>query len=174
MGEGAIAATRFFDRAARRDLPLEWRAVTQGMARMATTAEERDAIQASVRALMTDHSAEADVRRAMETPEGHDPAVWRQLADLGITGLLVAPEFGGAGLGPIELELVMEETGAALLCSPLLSSGVLAAGLIAASGDAEAQARLLPGIAAGTTIATVALTGDAGTWTPDGVGVDAT
>jgi alkylation response protein AidB-like acyl-CoA dehydrogenase len=50
---------------------------------------------------------------------------------------------------------------------------VLAASLLATSGDKDAQQRLLPGIAAGTTIATVALTGDAGTWTPDGVAVEA-
>ena len=67
----------------------------------------------------------------------------------------------------------MEEAGAALLCSPLLSSGVLAAELLRAVGDEAAKSRLLPGIAAGTTIATVALTGDRGTWTPDGVAVAA-
>jgi alkylation response protein AidB-like acyl-CoA dehydrogenase len=93
--------------------------------------------------------------------------------EIGIVGLLINPECGGSGLGPVELELVMEETGAALLCSPLLSSGVLAAGLLTASGDKEAQEMLLPGIADGTTIASVAVTGDAGTWTPAGVTVDA-
>ncbi len=139
----------------------------------ASTIEERTAICDAVRRLMEDGSSEAAVRATMETPAGYDPALWAQLVELGITGLVIDGEYGGTGLGPVELELVTEQTGAALLCSPLLSSGVLAAGLLAASGDKDAQARLLPGIADGSTIATVAITGDAGTWTPDGVTVEA-
>ncbi len=135
------------------------------------TAEERVAFQDAARRLMADHSTEADVRRTMETSEGYDPSLWKQLAEIGIIGLAIPEDFGGVGAGPVELELVMEEAGAALLCSPLLSSGVLAAGLLKATGDADAQERLLPAIADGTTIATVALTGPAGTWTADGVAV---
>ena len=138
-----------------------------------TSVEERAAICDAVRGLMRDKSSESAVRATMETPQGYDAALWSQLVELGITGLLIDPEYGGSGLGPVELELVMEETGAALLCSPLLSSCVLSAGLLSASGDRDAQARILPGIADGTRIATVALTGDAGTWTQDGVAVEA-
>lgn len=140
----------------------------------ATSVEDRTAISDAVRALMRDASPEAVVRETMETARGYDPSLWRKLAELGVVGLLISPEHGGAGLGPVELELAMEETGAALLCSPLLSSGVLAAGLLAESGDRDAQRRLLPGIAAGATIATAALTGDGGSWTEDGITVDAT
>jgi alkylation response protein AidB-like acyl-CoA dehydrogenase len=67
----------------------------------------------------------------------------------------------------------MEEAGAALLCSPLLASGVLAAELLRALGDQAAKTRLLPGVAAGTSVATVALTGDRGLWTEDSVAVTA-
>ncbi|HWA61079.1 MAG TPA: acyl-CoA dehydrogenase family protein [Caulobacteraceae bacterium] len=141
---------------------------------MATiTAEERLAFQDSVRRLLADRSTEADVRRTMDTEAGYDPDLWKALAELGIVGLMVDEEFGGAGAGPMELELVMEETGAALLCGPLISSGVLAASLLKAVGDREAQSRLLPAIADGSRIATAALTGRAGTWTPDGVAVSA-
>ena len=141
---------------------------------MATiSAEERGALRDSVRRLLADHSAEADVRRAMETPAGYDAELWRKLAEMGIAGLVIEEGFGGAGAGPLELELVMEEAGAALLCSPLLASGVLAAELLRALGDEDAKTRLLPGIAAGTSIATVALTGDQGVWTPEGVAVTA-
>lgn len=140
----------------------------------ATSPEERAAICDAVHSLLNDRSSEAAVRATMQTAQGYDPALWQQLVAQGIVGLLIDPEYGGTGLGPVELELVMEGTGAALLCSPLISSGVLAAGVLAASGDKAARQRLLPGIAAGTTIATVALTGDAGTWTPEGVAVEAT
>src|SRR6202167_6521775 len=104
---------------------------------------------------MRHKSSEAAVRSTMETSRGYDPELWSRLADIGIVGLLIDPEYGGTGLGPVELELVMEQTGAALLCSPLLSSGVMGASLLAAADDKETQARLLPGIVAGTTIATV-------------------
>lgn len=141
---------------------------------MATlTAEERTAFQDQVRRLLAERSTEADVRRTMELAEGFDRALWRDLAEMGATGLIVDEAHGGAGAGPRELELVMEEAGAALLCGPLLSSGVLAAGLLQALGDGEAATRLLPSIADGSLIATAALTGPAGTWTSDAVAVSA-
>jgi alkylation response protein AidB-like acyl-CoA dehydrogenase len=135
--------------------------------------EERAALRDSVSRLLADHSAEADVRRTMETETGYDADLWRKLADMGVVGLVVEEAYGGAGAGPLELELVMEEAGAALLCSPLLSSGVLAAELLRALDDDEAKARLLPGIAAGTTIAAVAMTGSSGEWTENAIAVHA-
>ncbi|MDZ4375964.1 MAG: acyl-CoA dehydrogenase family protein [Phenylobacterium sp.] len=137
------------------------------------TPEERVALQDAVTRLLADHSAEADVRRSMETEAGYDPDLWRQLGEMGVTGLIIDEVHGGGGAGALELESVMEAAGAALLCGPLLGSGVLAAQLLQGLDDGEAKARLLPGIAAGTTIAAAALTGDAGTWTEDGVGVRA-
>src|SRR5215469_16544212 len=98
---------------------------------MATlTAEDRTALTDGVRRLFADFSSEAQVRAAMETEAGYDPALWRQLAEMGAVGLVVEEAYGGAGLGPVELELVMAEAGAPLPCSPLLSSGVLAAALL--------------------------------------------
>lgn len=135
--------------------------------------DELDAFLDALRRLLAERGTEADVRRTMDTADGYDPALWRQLAQIGVVGLLVDPAHGGIGAGPVELERVMEETGAALLCGPLLSSGVLAAGLLQALDDAGAQARLLPGIARGTCIATVALTGPKGGWIPEHVAVDA-
>jgi alkylation response protein AidB-like acyl-CoA dehydrogenase len=136
------------------------------------TAEDRTALTDSLRRLLADKSAEADVRRAMETPSGHDPALWKALADMGVVGLIIEADYGGVGAGPIELELVMEEVGAALLCAPLRSV-VLAAGLVQALGDEETKSRLLPGLADGSRIATVALAGLKGGWTRDAVGVAA-
>jgi alkylation response protein AidB-like acyl-CoA dehydrogenase len=138
-------------------------------------ADERAALRDAMQKLLADRCTEADVRRTMETESGFDADLWRQLAEMGITGLIVDPEYGGAGAGPLELEAIMEEAGSALLCGPLLASSVLAAGLLDASGDADAKARLLPGIASGDCIATVALTGGArNAWTPAGVAVTAT
>ncbi len=148
--------------------------LTRREARLATiTAEDRTALTDSLRRLLADKSAEADVRRVMETPDGYDPPLWRQLAEMGVVGLIVEEDYGGVGAGPVELELVMEEAGAALLGAPLLSSGVLAAGLIQALGDPETKSRLLPGVADGSKIATVAITGRGGGWTRETVDVTA-
>jgi hypothetical protein len=57
-----------------------------------TSTEERNAICDTVRDLMRDRSSEAAVRSTMETPEGYDPALWTQLVDIGIVGLLIDPE----------------------------------------------------------------------------------
>lgn len=91
---------------------------------MLISAEELAALRDSVGGVLARRGAEAGVRAAMETPAGYDPALWQQLADLGIAGLIVPAEYGGSGAGPVELEAVMEEAGAALLCSPLLGSSV--------------------------------------------------
>lgn len=133
------------------------------------SAEDRAAMQDSVHRLLANMNAEADVRRVMETAEGYDPALWAKLVELGVTGVTIPAAHGGLGGSPVELELIMEEAGAALLGAPLLPS-LLAAALIEASGDAEAMSRLLPGIAGGR-VATAVLTGDAGTWEPAGVTV---
>ncbi len=100
------------------------------------SSDERAALRDSVHRLLADRSTEADVRRTMETESGYDGALWTQLAEMGIAGLLIDEAHGGAGAGPLELEAVMEEAGAALLCAPLVASSVLAAGLLEALGDA--------------------------------------
>ena len=123
------------------------------------TVEDRAALIDSVRRLLADRCAQADVRRIMDSETGHDPDLWRALADLGLAGLTIASEHGGAGLGPVELGLVMEEVGAALLSAPLLSCA-MAATALAACGDTD----LLPAIADGSRIVTLAFSG-AHDWT---------
>src|SRR5262249_4876578 len=73
------------------------------------------------------------------------------------------------GFGPVERLVVLEEMGRVLLCAPYLASAVLAADALVASGDDSAQQALLPGIADGSTIATLAVPEDDGHWTADGV-----
>lgn len=136
-------------------------------------AEELSSLEDSLARLLRDQSPMSAVRSAMETEPGFDVQLWRQLADMGITGLLVDEEHGGSGAGPVAMERIMEQVGATLMCGPLLASAVLAAGVLAGTDDAAAQGRLLPGIASGETIATVLLTGPAGTWTEDGIALTA-
>jgi alkylation response protein AidB-like acyl-CoA dehydrogenase len=131
---------------------------------------EHDDLRAAVRDFLADKSPEAEVRRLMDTADGYDPAVWRQLAQqLGLQGLIVPEEFGGAGFGYVELLVVLEEMGRALLCAPYLSTVALAANLLLALGDKAAQADYLPGIADGSLIATVALAEASGLWGEAGI-----
>ena len=140
---------------------------------MTTNAAERAELAAAVQELLSEHCSEADVRRIMDLPDGFDRDLWLKLAAQGLAGLIVDSDYGGVGLGAQELEAVAEVTGAALLPAPFLSSAVLATALIQAAGAADDKARLLPGLADGTSIATVAATGARGTWTPDGIAVQA-
>ena len=137
--------------------------------------EEQEELRRAVRRFLEDKSPETEVRRLMATTEGYDPAVWSQMADqLGLQSLAIPEEFGGAGFSFVELVVVLEEMGAALLCAPYFSSVVLAANALLRSGDDGAKSRYLPGIASGETIATLALTEDAGRWEPDAVELAAT
>lgn len=136
------------------------------------SAEELEAFLDSLKRLLADRCTEADVRRVMDEGEGHDPDLWRRLSEMGVPGLLVDPAHGGLGAGPAVLERAMEELGASLCPSPILSS-VLAAGLVAGLEDETVSARLLPGIADGSTVPAVALTGPGAKWTVETVSVEA-
>ncbi len=132
--------------------------------------EEQEELRRSVRRFLEDKSPMTEVRRLMETTEGYDPAVWDQMANqLGLQSLTIPEEYGGAGFGYVELVVVLEEMGAALLCAPYFATVALGANAILSSGDEAAKKDFLPGIAAGTTIATLALTEDAGLWSTDAV-----
>ncbi|MFV8053312.1 acyl-CoA dehydrogenase family protein [Mycobacterium sp. 48b] len=140
---------------------------------MTISVAERAELAAAVSELLHDECTEHDVRRVMGTDDGFDRRLWRKLAAQGVTGLLVGSEYGGVGLGALELEAVAEVTGAALLPAPFLSSAVLATALIEAAGTDDDKQRLLPGLVDGTSVGTVAVTGARGTWAREGVSVRA-
>jgi alkylation response protein AidB-like acyl-CoA dehydrogenase len=131
---------------------------------------EQQELRSMVRDFLADRSPESEVRRLMETEEGYDPAVWSQLGDeLGLLGLAIPEEYGGAGYGFVELGVVLEEAGRALLCAPYFSSVVLAATTVLHSGDDAARKDYLPGLASGQVRGTLALTEDSGRWDEAGV-----
>jgi acyl-CoA dehydrogenase len=122
--------------------------------------DEQHALRNAVADVLARHSSEAQVRALMATDTGFDPAVWQELAAMGLTGLLIDEEYGGAGAGPVEMGIVQEEMGAALLVSSFLSTAVLVPNLLAETGDAAECAAVLPRIAAGDLIASVAFAED--------------
>jgi alkylation response protein AidB-like acyl-CoA dehydrogenase len=138
-----------------------------------TFTDEQETLRRTARRFLEVWSSPEQVRAAMREERGYDPETWQRLGgELGLTALTIPEAYGGAGLGAVELVAVMEEMGRALLCAPFFSTICLAANaLILAGSDAQREA-LLPGIAAGTTIAALALTEESGRL--DGGGVEAT
>ena len=137
--------------------------------------EEQEELRKTVRSFLEQKSPETEVRRLMETDEGYDPAVWKQMGELlGLQGLIVPEEFGGSGYSYVELGVVLEEMGRALLCAPYFSTVVLAGNALLHSGDDAAKKDYLPGIASGETIATLAFTEPSGKWDEAGITMEAT
>jgi alkylation response protein AidB-like acyl-CoA dehydrogenase len=127
--------------------------------------EEHDELRRVVRDFLSEKSASQAVRRLMEAGERRDEDVWALLAgQLGLTGIAVPERHGGAGYGPAELGIVLEEMGGALLVAPYFATVALAGQLLTVSGDEDAMARWLPGIADGSLTATVAVAEESGSW----------
>jgi alkylation response protein AidB-like acyl-CoA dehydrogenase len=132
--------------------------------------QEQGEIRRTLRELLHKRCGPDEVRAAVRTGAGYDEALWRQLAgQLGLPGLALADRYGGAGFGPTEAVLACEETGRALLPSPLLGTALLAAPLIAELGTPAQRRALLPRLAGGALTAAFAaplaglgLTGPAG------------
>jgi len=137
--------------------------------------EEQEELRNTIRAFLEAKSSEEAVREQMETEDGYDAAVWSQMAEqMGLQGLHIPEEYGGSGFSYVELGIVLEEMGRALLCAPFFSSVVLAANTLILSGDDDAKKAYLPGIASGETIATVAFTEPNGKWDESGIATEAT
>ncbi|MCF8587311.1 acyl-CoA/acyl-ACP dehydrogenase [Gordonia sp. HY366] len=111
-----------------------------------------------VRRFLAETSPTERVRELAEAGAAGDPVVWRQMASqLGLQGIAIPEQYGGSGMGPVELGVVMEELGRALYVGPFFSTVVLAGQTLTTCSDEAAQARWLPGIADGSLTATVAI-----------------
>src|SRR6202789_4530417 len=129
--------------------------------------DEQEQFRSAVRRFLNDKSPTTEVRRLLATAEGYDPAVWRKLSeDLALPGIHIPEQYGGAGFGMVELCIVTEEMGRALLCAPYFSTAVLAANAIMNTANEEQKSKLLPDIASGARLATLAITEPSGNWDP--------
>ncbi|NHF62138.1 acyl-CoA dehydrogenase family protein [Microcella pacifica] len=137
--------------------------------------DEQQELVSFVRELLTQRSDSGAVRAVMGTPDGFDRGLWAVLCgEIGAASLAIPEEFGGAGFSSYETHLVLEELGYALTPSPFLASAILATQALLVANNSEASTRLLPGIADGSHIATLAWAAPDGRWRPDQIGVDAT
>ena len=123
--------------------------------------DEQQAIKSTAREFLAARYKSERVRELAESEQGYERSDWEEMAELGWTGLALPEEWGGQGLGIVELAVVFEEMGYALAPSPLLSTTL--AGLALATNGTDAQKeRWLRPLAVGEARGTVALF-DAGT-----------
>ncbi|MEV5483718.1 MULTISPECIES: acyl-CoA dehydrogenase family protein [Streptomyces] len=122
--------------------------------------EEQHEIRRTLRELLLKRCGPDGVKAAVRTPPGYDQELWRELAGrLGLPGLALPTAYGGVGCGPTELALACEETGRAVLPSPLIATAALAAPLILALGSARQREGLLPALATGELTGTLVVPG---------------
>jgi alkylation response protein AidB-like acyl-CoA dehydrogenase len=137
--------------------------------------DDQEQFRSVIQRFLNDKSPTTEVRRLMETSEGYDRAVWEQLSqELALPGIHIPESYGGAGFGAVELGIVMEELGRSLLCAPYFSSSVLAANAILNAASEDQKLELLPDIAAGSRLATLAVTEPNGRWDTTGIELTAT
>jgi alkylation response protein AidB-like acyl-CoA dehydrogenase len=136
--------------------------------------EEQLEFRAQLRALAEKSCTPSDIRTAWESETGWSADRWKALAELGVVGLTTPTDYGGLGLGLVDLVLLLEEAGRAGLPEPLLETAALAVPLLVDAVDSRAdgrRARWLPGVASGDAVLTVA-TNDMTSGVPGALGAD--
>jgi alkylation response protein AidB-like acyl-CoA dehydrogenase len=131
--------------------------------------ESQEILKDSARKFFAGECPPSEVRRLMETDTAYDATLWRKLADQGYTGIIFPEKYGGVGLGKIELILLMEEAGRALLPGPFFSTVVLSGGVIDAVASPEQKEKYLAPICHGDARSTVATLEAAASWDLDDI-----
>ncbi len=135
---------------------------------------EQELLRQTARSFLEKECPSTFVRRMLDDPAGTTDEFWQKLAELGWLGLIYPEAYGGVGLGFVDLTVVLEEMGRAVMPGPFFST-VLLGGLTLLEAGSEAQKQAwLPKIAAGTARATLAVTEESGAFDPAGVTVPAT
>lgn len=130
-----------------------------------TLNEDQRELAKTVRGVVAKHADSEAVRAAAESAAGYDETLWSLLCEqVGVAALSIPEEFDGIGVGYLESHLVLEELGRNLVPSPMLGSVVIGAQALLATGNAEACARLLPGVAEGSTALALCWSGSEGNW----------
>ena len=120
--------------------------------------EEQDMLRISARDFLTKECPKAKVREMDSDERGYDPQMWRSMAELGWMGLIFPEEYGGMRGSFMDLVILMEEMGRNILPGPYFSTIALCALPLLEYGSSEQKTRLLPQIAKGENIWTLALT----------------
>lgn len=125
--------------------------------------ESQQILKDTARKFFANECPMAQVRKLMETDTAYDAALWQKLAEQGFTGIIFPEEHGGMGLGIVELILLMEEAGYALLPGPLFSTVIAGAVLHACGSEAQRQ-KYISRICSGQARATLAFLEESASW----------
>jgi alkylation response protein AidB-like acyl-CoA dehydrogenase len=136
--------------------------------------ESQEFLKDSARKFFAGECPSAEMRRLMETDTAYDAALWSKLTNQGYTGIIFPEEYGGVGLGKVELMLLMEESGRALLPGPFFSTVALAGSVLDAVATSAHKKQYLGPICHGEVRATVAILEAGASWTPRDVQLTAT
>jgi alkylation response protein AidB-like acyl-CoA dehydrogenase len=128
--------------------------------------ESQEFLKDSARQFFAGECPSAEMRRLMETDTAYDAALWSKLTDQGYTGIIFPEAYGGVGLGKVELMLLMEEAGRALLPGPFFSTVVLAGSVLDAVASQARKEKYLAPICHGAARATVAILESSASWNP--------
>ena len=126
----------------------------------------------TARAFLRQHCPPELVQRLALDERGFEESLWRRMAELGWPGLLVPAELGGSDGSLVDVILLVEEMGRAGLPGPFVASAVVATSLVLAAGSSAQQKRLLPGLAAGERIVSLALVEESGSFDPAAVALE--
>lgn len=125
--------------------------------------EEQLLLQETVTQFIENECPMSRLRELFDDESGYDPVLWKGLAELGLAGIHLPGAYGGSELEALDLAVVAETLGALAAPVPFLGH-VLATEAIRVAGSEDQMARLLPGLASGEQLATVALAEDGGVW----------
>jgi alkylation response protein AidB-like acyl-CoA dehydrogenase len=128
--------------------------------------ESQEFLKDSARKFFAGECPSAEMRRLMETDTAYDAALWAKLTDQGYTGIIFPETYGGVGLGKVELMLLMEEAGRALLPGPFFSTVVLAGSVLDAVASPAHKQKYLAPICRGEARSTVAILEANASWNP--------
>src|SRR5207244_12622584 len=134
--------------------------------------EEQEMLRRSARDFLNKEWSSKVVRRLMEADDSYDPALWKKIAGLGWTALGIPESYGGVGTF-LDLIVVLEEAGRALLPGPFFATMGLAVPALIESGPEAQKKDVLGAIAGGSARATLAFTEPAGRWDASGIALSA-
>ncbi|MCH2173185.1 acyl-CoA/acyl-ACP dehydrogenase [Myxococcota bacterium] len=136
--------------------------------------EEQHLLKDMTRSMLQEYSSIETIREIEDDPKGYPDELWKQLGELGLTGILIPESYGGGELSLLDASLIYEEFGRAMAPTPHFVSAVMSASVLLAAGSDEQKQAWLPGIASGDAIVTQAwLEPDRG-YGPKGVAMTAT
>jgi alkylation response protein AidB-like acyl-CoA dehydrogenase len=131
--------------------------------------EDQEALREATRKFLDNECPTTFVRKMMADDTAHSTELWKKIAQLGWLGIMVPEDFGGAGGSFLDLVVILEETGKSLLPGPFFATALLGTTAILAGGSAVQKSALLPKIAEGTHIVTLALAEKSGRYDAAGV-----